>query len=126
MSRAAMYTHEEHERAQLGFRPSLVDGVLRVQVTSAHGCVRLTKANVDALKLHVRDALHADARAMVVNLRDCLDIDGYAMGVLYSMAKTFATRDGILIEDADPDLRALFVAHDVAQWFTFAPSEGTP
>jgi anti-anti-sigma regulatory factor len=121
------YTPEQHERFQLGFRPTLDGDVLRVQVTSTMGCVRLNKTNVDPLKIHVRDALTAGAKHFVLNLRDCLDVDGYAMGVLLSMRNAFERAGGdCVVEDADAEIRALFVAYEIADRFTFATSEGTP
>lgn len=123
----ALMTTEQHERHVLGIRADFEDGLLRVQVTSPHGCVRLGAANLDTLKLHVREALDAGARRMVLNLRDCLDIDARSMQALYSIRWELHRRDGeMIIEDANAELRALFEAYRIAEYFTFATSEETP
>jgi len=121
------YTPERHEREQLGFRTELAGRVLRVRVTSPAGCVRLNKTNIDPLKIHVRDALDAGAITFVLNLRDCLEIDSYAMGTLYAMRNEFwrLCAGDVVIEDADADIRSLFDHYHVAYAFTFSPSQVT-
>lgn len=130
MTRVFAYTPAENDRTQLGLRVEWsadAPAILRVQVTSPWGCVRLGRTNIARLQIPVREALERGATTMVLNLRDCLDIDGAALGVLVSMRNAFAQAGGtVVIEAADEDLRALFAAHDVEDRFTFATSERTP
>lgn len=118
----ALTTAEQHERDTLGIRAEQTGTTLRVSLLGTNGmAIRLNASNIDLLGDQVRKAIRDGANWMVLNLGGCLDIDGRAMKKLVKMRDEFASHGGgIVLEESDRLLVALFVAHNVAEKFEFS------
>jgi anti-anti-sigma factor len=123
--RAAMYTHDENQRVQLGIkaeRPAEAPSVLRVAITA-----NLVATNAPQLRTITDDAIDEGRIVITLDLEHCRYVDARGFGILVALANRANRRGGsVTIAGAHEDLRTVFVGHCIAELFRFEPSEVTP